>query len=105
MSSLTDGYDTWHGELSGRHQGVLVSSHQGKVTGYALRALEDRGEFFVEPGEQVVDLGAQLAIAVTGSVQVVGAVVAADVEGSLEHGLEAAVPLGRHRSAPSPSSR
>lgn len=53
LSSLTDGYDSWHGEVTGRHQGVLVSSHQGKVTGYALRALEDRGEFFVEPGDQV----------------------------------------------------
>lgn len=53
LSSLTDGYDVWHGDLTGRHQGVLVSSHSGKATGYALRALEDRGEFFVSPGDMV----------------------------------------------------
>ena len=54
LSSLTDGYD----ELARRlgptaTKGVLVSSHQGKVSAYALRNLEDRGEFFVSPGDQV----------------------------------------------------
>lgn len=53
LSSLSDGYDDWHGELTDRNQGVLVSSHQGKVSAYALRNLEDRGEFFVSPGDQV----------------------------------------------------
>jgi len=53
LSSLADGFVPWQGEISARHQGVLVSSHTGKVTGYALRALEDRGEFFVSHGDKV----------------------------------------------------
>ncbi|MCZ7644196.1 MAG: translational GTPase TypA [Planctomycetota bacterium] len=41
------------GELPGRVNGVLAASDTGRVTAYALMNLQDRGEFFVEPGEEV----------------------------------------------------
>jgi GTP-binding protein len=53
LSSRAEGFRLWAGDIGGRHNGVLVSSHSGRVTGYALRSLEDRGEFFVSPGDQV----------------------------------------------------
>jgi GTP-binding protein len=53
LSSVAVGYTPWQGSIGGRHNGVLVSSDNGKITAYALRNLEDRGEFFVSPGDQV----------------------------------------------------
>ncbi|NQU49027.1 MAG: translational GTPase TypA [Planctomycetes bacterium] len=53
LSSRADGHRPWVGDLASRHNGVLVSSSTGRITGYALRSLEDRGEFFVQPGEMV----------------------------------------------------
>ena len=43
------------GELPTRSTGVLVASDTGRVTGYALQNLQDRGDFFVEPGEEVYE--------------------------------------------------
>ena len=34
-------------------RGKLVSSEQGKATAYALNMLEDRGELFIQPGDEV----------------------------------------------------
>lgn len=53
LSSRADGFRPWVGNMATRHNGVLVSSHAGRVTGYALRALEDRGDFFVSPSDLV----------------------------------------------------
>jgi GTP-binding protein len=43
------------GEVPRRITGVQVASHGGRVTAYALLNLQDRGEFFVAPGEQVYE--------------------------------------------------
>ncbi len=43
----------WQGEIRYRQNGALVSDREGKVTAYALKGLEDRGVFFVEPGTEV----------------------------------------------------
>jgi GTP-binding protein len=43
------------GELPGRVNGVLVASDTGRTTGYALLNLQDRGDFFVVPGDQVYE--------------------------------------------------
>jgi GTP-binding protein len=43
------------GPLPGRVTGVQVASETGRVTSYALQNLQDRGDFFVEPGEQVYE--------------------------------------------------
>ncbi|GMV79646.1 MAG: GTP-binding protein [Planctomycetota bacterium] len=41
------------GDLPVRSYGVLVASDTGRTTSYALMNLQDRGEFFVSPGEEV----------------------------------------------------
>lgn len=46
-------WDEWQGEIRYRQNGALVSDREGKVTAYALKGLEDRGVFFVEPGTEV----------------------------------------------------
>ncbi len=45
-------YEYFKGSITQRSNGVLVSMGEGMVTPYALDALQDRGKFFVEPGEQ-----------------------------------------------------
>jgi GTP-binding protein len=35
--------------------GALVADRAGKVTGYAIEHVQDRGEIFVEPGERVYE--------------------------------------------------
>lgn len=46
-------YEFFKGSIPQRTNGVLVSMAQGPTTGYALDALQDRGKFFVAPGENV----------------------------------------------------
>ena len=54
-SSIGDGYAPWAGAIESRATGSLVSDRQGQVTAYALQKLEDRGTFFVEPGQEVYE--------------------------------------------------
>jgi GTP-binding protein len=46
-------YKPWKGPIPGRNNGVLVSKFQDKTTGYSIDKLQDRGTFFVDPGEEV----------------------------------------------------
>ncbi len=46
-------YKPWKGPIPGRNNGVLLSKNQEKTTGYSIDKLQDRGVFFVEPGEEV----------------------------------------------------
>jgi GTP-binding protein len=46
-------YKPWKGAIPGRNNGVLISKNQEKTTGYSIDKLQDRGKFFVEPGEDV----------------------------------------------------
>jgi GTP-binding protein len=46
-------YKPWKGQIPGRNIGVLISKNQEKTTGYSIDKLQDRGTFFVEPGEEV----------------------------------------------------
>ena len=48
-------YGEYRGEIGGRATGVQVASESGQVTGFALQNLQDRGEFFVDPGEPVYE--------------------------------------------------
>ncbi len=48
-------YEFLRGAIPGRSLGVLVASEGGPVTAYALDALKDRGEMFVEPGDVVYE--------------------------------------------------
>ena len=46
-------YKPWKGNIPGRNSGVLISKNQDKTTGYSIDKLQDRGIFFVDPGEEV----------------------------------------------------
>jgi GTP-binding protein len=48
-------FGEWAGEIPHRTTGALVADRKGKVTGYALMNLQDRGEFFVSPGDRVYE--------------------------------------------------
>lgn len=46
-------YKPWKGTIPGRNNGVLVAKQAGSTTGYSIDKLQDRGRFFVDPGEEV----------------------------------------------------
>jgi GTP-binding protein len=46
-------YKPWKGFIPGRSNGVMLSKDNGTTTGYSLDKLQDRGFFFVDPGEEV----------------------------------------------------
>ncbi len=46
-------YRPWKGVINNRNNGVMFSMEQGTVKAYSLDKLQDRGRFFVEPGEDV----------------------------------------------------
>lgn len=46
-------YKPWKGPIPGRNNGVLISKNTEKTTGYSIDKLQDRGTFFVDPGEDV----------------------------------------------------
>jgi GTP-binding protein len=46
-------YKPWKGPIPGRSNGVLLSKNQERTTGYSIDKLQDRGRFFVDPGEEV----------------------------------------------------
>jgi len=46
-------YKPWKGTIPGRNNGVLVSKFTGTTTAYSIDKLQDRGSFFVDPGEEV----------------------------------------------------
>jgi GTP-binding protein len=54
-NAVFDGYQPWAGEIRARHTGSLVSDRSGTITPFALIALADRGQFFVEPGQDTYE--------------------------------------------------
>ncbi|OOZ36326.1 translational GTPase TypA [Solemya velesiana gill symbiont] len=44
-----------HGAIAPRKNGVLISNGQGKVLGYALMNLQERGKLFASPGDEVYE--------------------------------------------------
>jgi GTP-binding protein len=55
LTSVFESYAPWKGEIVGRLKGVLISGNQGKTTGYAAFAIQDRGGLFVAPGDEVYE--------------------------------------------------
>ncbi len=54
-SSIAHGYERWCGPIEYRTAGSLVADRPGVVTPNALIALEDRGDFFVYPTQEVYE--------------------------------------------------
>ena len=46
-------YKPWKGPIPARSNGVLIAKNQATTTGYSIDKLQDRGSFFVDPGEEV----------------------------------------------------
>ncbi len=53
MAHRFNEYKPWKGTIPGRSNGVLISKNSEKTTGYSIDKLQDRGKFFVDPGEEV----------------------------------------------------
>lgn len=46
-------YQPWKGEIQGRISGSLISMELGTAIAYSIDKLQDRGFFFVDPGEEI----------------------------------------------------
>ncbi|MFM7469126.1 MAG: translational GTPase TypA [Vampirovibrionales bacterium] len=50
MSSTFREYASWAGDIGNNRNGALIAHEQGDATAYAIKSLEDRGVFFINPG-------------------------------------------------------
>ena len=55
LNSMFLRWGEWSGEINNRMNGAMVADRAGKVTGYALYNLQERGELFVRPGTEVYE--------------------------------------------------
>jgi GTP-binding protein len=53
MAHRFNEYKPWKGPIPGRNNGVLIAKNQAPTTAYSIDKLQDRGSFFVDPGEEV----------------------------------------------------
>lgn len=53
MNHRFSDYKPWKGPIPGRNNGVLIAKEAGSTTAYSIDKLQDRGFFFVDPGEEV----------------------------------------------------
>ncbi|MBI2401093.1 MAG: translational GTPase TypA [Deltaproteobacteria bacterium] len=55
LNHLFDGYEPWHGTISKRQNGVLVSDRSGVTTIYALFGIQPRGTLFTKESTPVYE--------------------------------------------------
>jgi GTP-binding protein len=55
MHSIFNGYGPWGGTIMSRANGAMVSDREGMATPYAIFHLQERGRFFVAPGQPVYE--------------------------------------------------
>ena len=48
-------FQPWKGDMGTRNNGALVALETGMATGYAIDKLQDRGTFFIDPGEDIYE--------------------------------------------------
>ncbi|RAK65691.1 translational GTPase TypA [Hymenobacter edaphi] len=53
MNHRFQDYEPYKGTIPGRISGSLISMESGPGTAYTIDKMQDRGEFFVDPGEEV----------------------------------------------------
>ncbi|HLG04026.1 MAG TPA: translational GTPase TypA [Bacteroidia bacterium] len=53
MAHRFKAYEPWKGHIPGRIAGVLIAKDKGKAVAYSIDKLQDRGSFFVNPGEEI----------------------------------------------------
>ena len=49
------GYEPWKGDIVGRSNGSLISMDTGMSTAYSIDKMQDRGVFFIDPGEEIYE--------------------------------------------------
>lgn len=55
ISHILKGYEPFKGEIEGRSTGSLISMETGNSFAYSIDKLQDRGDFFIAPGDQVYE--------------------------------------------------
>lgn len=55
MHAVFNGYAPWCGTIRSRQNGAMISDREGVASAYALFHLQERGRFFIEPGEPVYE--------------------------------------------------
>jgi GTP-binding protein TypA/BipA len=55
LHSVFERYEPWHGEIRTRPTGSLVADRRGPSAAFALLKLQERGQLFVAPGEEVYE--------------------------------------------------
>ena len=55
LHSVFEGYEPWQGDISTRPTGSLVADRPGPTATFALLKLQERGQLFVGPGEEVYE--------------------------------------------------
>ena len=53
MAHRFKAFEPWKGTIPNRINGVLISGEQGTAIAYSIDKLQDRGKFFVEPGDPI----------------------------------------------------
>jgi len=53
MAHRLKGFEAWKGEIGGRRMGALIAKETGTAIEYSINKLQDRGKFFVNPGEEI----------------------------------------------------
>jgi GTP-binding protein len=53
INSLFLGWEPYAGDIPGRTSGVIVADRRGRATAYALENLQERGQLYLDPGEEV----------------------------------------------------
>lgn len=53
ISHIFTGFEPWKGEMPNKNNGALIAMETGTSYAYAINKLQDRGSFFINPGEDV----------------------------------------------------
>lgn len=53
MAHRLKGYEPWKGEYSIKRNGALIALETGTAIAYSIDKLQDRGRFFIEPGDEI----------------------------------------------------
>lgn len=53
MSHRFINFEPWKGDIPGRHAGALIAMETGQSYAYSIDKLQDRGSFYIDPGENV----------------------------------------------------
>ncbi len=55
MTHRLKGFEPWAGDIEMRTNGSIIASETGQAYAYSIDKLQDRGRFFISPGDQVYE--------------------------------------------------